>query len=335
MSFRHCLNNHITHRRFHAVPKIVRSAFTALFLASLWLAISCSDGSQSSTDLVTITSINACISDRDVSNGIVRSRATTERVTMPHSVHEKADVSCKDCHHKAHNDERIKKCASCHKGVAGAKLFHTFCMGCHAKRRSGPTACDRCHLEKKSAERHDDIKRMFKQTFAFSKEHHTTHEYADIKCVICHHDAGAGSKQKMKRCDDCHAGRSKMVILHYFCKDCHRRQSGPVGCEDCHKGVKAAYTSMKAIILLDKTGHRLPQIMFNHKAHIEQYNTECIDCHHLGSTKKCSSCHMHRDRGEVINIKGAYHQQCQDCHRRNDGPKGCHRCHREKDGGKE
>ena len=321
--------------RFHIILRNTRSVLPLLLLSAMYLASSCSSNTQSSTDLVTITSINAFVSDKDVSSGVVRSRATTERVLMPHSAHEGANVACKVCHHKANNDERNKKCSQCHKGLEGAKLFHRFCMGCHEKRNSGPTACDRCHLEKKSAERHDDIKKMFHKTFSFTKDHHTTHEYADIKCVICHHDAENDQKKAIKRCDACHVGKSKNVILHYFCKDCHRRQSGPVGCDECHKGVKTAYTSMKAVIPLDKTGHRLPQIMFNHRAHIERYDTECIDCHHLGSTKKCSSCHTHRDRGEVINIKGAYHQQCQDCHRKTDGPKGCHRCHRGGGAGKE
>ncbi|MDY6934305.1 MAG: cytochrome c3 family protein [Spirochaetota bacterium] len=81
-------------------------------------------------------------------------------------------------------------------------------------------------------------------------------------------------------------------------------------------------------IILPKTGHRKPQILFNHKAHSEDYEAKCIDCHHKAKNQKCSKCHLHRDKGNIINIKGAFHQQCHDCHRRTSGPKACGRCHK-------
>ncbi len=84
------------------------------------------------------------------------------------------------------------------------------------------------------------------------------------------------------------------------------------------------------VVVIEKTGHRKPPIKFNHQAHIEKYNTECIDCHHKGTNKKCSTCHKKRDVGNVINLKGAYHQQCHDCHRKTKGPRSCGRCHVEK-----
>ena len=81
------------------------------------------------------------------------------------------------------------------------------------------------------------------------------------------------------------------------------------------------------IIVLPKTGHRKAAILFNHKSHIEEYGSKCIDCHHKGKNLKCSKCHLNRDQGNIINIKGAFHQQCHDCHRKTSGPKGCSRCH--------
>ena len=81
------------------------------------------------------------------------------------------------------------------------------------------------------------------------------------------------------------------------------------------------------IIILPKTGHRKPKIHFNHLYHIEKYNTECIDCHHKLTNKKCSKCHLKRDQGNIVNLKDAYHQQCHDCHRKTSGPKACLRCH--------
>lgn len=81
------------------------------------------------------------------------------------------------------------------------------------------------------------------------------------------------------------------------------------------------------VIRLPKTGHRKPVIYFDHRAHVEDYNAVCIDCHHKGTNQKCSSCHHKKDRGNVINLKGAFHQQCHDCHRQSSGPRACGRCH--------
>ena len=86
--------------------------------------------------------------------------------------------------------------------------------------------------------------------------------------------------------------------------------------------------NLNDIVIIQKTGHRKPPIVFNHKAHVEKYNTECIDCHHKGTYKKCNACHLKRDQKNIINIKGAFHQQCHDCHRKTRGPKACGRCHK-------
>lgn len=86
--------------------------------------------------------------------------------------------------------------------------------------------------------------------------------------------------------------------------------------------------SIDDFIKIQKTGHRKPPILFSHKAHSEDYDTKCIDCHHKGLNQKCSKCHLKNDQGNIINIKGAFHQQCHDCHRKTSGPKGCSRCHK-------
>jgi len=85
--------------------------------------------------------------------------------------------------------------------------------------------------------------------------------------------------------------------------------------------------SVEDTIVLPKTGHRKPPIVFNHRVHAEFYGAKCIDCHHTGKNAKCSSCHLRRDQGAIINLKGAFHQQCQGCHRRTTGPKSCGKCH--------
>ncbi len=289
--------------------------------------LACSDN-QSGTDIVTITGVNDYYTDADTARGM-KTLETTIRVKMSHSIHEKSNIRCVTCHHKSGNDERIKKCAFCHKGLAGAKLFHTFCIKCHTDKNKGPIHCNECHIEKKEKQVYKDIEMMYGKTFIFDKKSHRVHEGADVKCNVCHHDAG--KEKNKKKCDACHMGKSKMVILHYFCKDCHKKQGGPIRCQECHAGVKSEYQNVKDIIPLDKTGHRLPQIQFNHKAHVEEYNTECIDCHHLGSMKKCSACHKKKDEGAIVNLKAAFHQQCHECHRRTAGPQGCHSCHKGRD----
>lgn len=304
----------------------IRFFFILIIALAIMPVLVCSDN-ESTTSVVTITGVNDYYTDTDAAFG-VKTLETTIRVRMPHSSHEESGIKCETCHHKSHNDERIKKCAYCHKGLAGAKLFHTFCVKCHTDKNKGPVHCNECHIEKERKTVYKDIENMYGSTFVFDKKSHQAHENVNVQCNTCHHDAGKEAEKK--KCDACHVGKSKMVILHSFCKDCHRKKNGPVKCQECHAGVKSEYQNVKNIIPLDKTGHRLPQIQFNHKGHVEEYNTECIDCHHLGSMAKCSSCHGKKDEAAVINLKAAFHQQCHECHRRKAGPQGCRSCHRER-----
>jgi hypothetical protein len=299
----------------------------ALTLLMLLPVASCNKD-YSGTDLVKITGVNTFVTKEEAAQGVTKTLETTIRVTMHHGLHEKADVRCVTCHHKKGNDERIKKCSFCHKGMDGAKMFHSFCVKCHTGVKKGPVKCNECHIEKEEQQVYKDIEKIYARTFTFDRSQHKIHEEAAVECNTCHHDAG--TEKTKKKCTECHVGKSKMVILHYFCKDCHKKQGGPVKCQECHKGVTSDYQKVKEIIPLEKTGHRLPRIQFNHKAHIEAYNTECIDCHHMGSMKKCSACHRNKDAGAVINLKAAFHQQCHECHRRKGGPQGCERCHRER-----
>jgi len=307
--------------------------FTVLLIlqAAAWLILttaSCSnDNDQSATDIVTITGVNDYLTASEMTEGL-KTLETTIRVKMSHRVHDEAKVTCANCHHKSHNDERIKKCSYCHQGLEGAKHFHRFCIKCHTDTSSGPVRCNECHIEKEQKNTASDIEKIYGKTFVFDSKSHSIHQNARVDCNRCHHDSG--TEQNKNKCEVCHVGKSKMVILHYFCKDCHKRKKGPVKCRECHIGVKSDYEQVKEIIPLEKTGHRLPQIQFNHKGHVEEYNTECIDCHHKGSTEKCSACHKKKDAGAVINLKASFHQQCHECHRRTEGPLACHKCHSER-----
>ncbi|HOP65015.1 MAG TPA: cytochrome c3 family protein [Spirochaetota bacterium] len=314
--------------RHNSINKLFRSlTFVFITVTAVMHLVSCSD-TTSATDVVTITEVNRYFTGSDAQWG-KKTLETTIHVKMPHSTHENSGVQCETCHHKLYNEERIKKCAWCHKGLAGAKTFHTFCVKCHTENSKGPLNCDQCHVEKNSKDLYKDIEKIYGGTFTFGDKDHKAHDDAAVKCDTCHHDGGDNVNRK--KCDACHVGKSKMVVFHYFCKDCHKKNGGAVKCGECHAGVESGYQGVKDIISLEKTGRRLPRIQFNHRGHVEEYNTECVDCHHLGSIAKCSSCHGKKDEGAVINLKAAFHQQCHECHLRTAGPKGCHSCHRERD----
>jgi hypothetical protein len=88
------------------------------------------------TNLVTISKVN-----KDAQMGAV---------TMTHVKHEDAGVKCIVCHHKEHNDDRIKICSKCHLGEGADELMHNLCVNCHKEKKKGPTDCTACHKEKKA-----------------------------------------------------------------------------------------------------------------------------------------------------------------------------------------
>ena len=100
---------------------------------------------QQSTDVVSITDINAKITEADVAAGIQRTNNFVGSVTMSHVKHEGARIQCELCHHKKKNDDRIKQCAACHKGAAGRDAMHNFCITCHSNGGEGPVMCQDCH----------------------------------------------------------------------------------------------------------------------------------------------------------------------------------------------
>jgi hypothetical protein len=156
---------------------------------------------------------------------------------------------------------------------------------------------------------------------------HQKHEDAGVKCISCHHKNN--NDERIKKCAECHQKKKGYETMHKLCLTCHREMNrGPKKCESCHLDkVDIAFD----LITLPKTGHRKPAILFNHKSHAEKYGAKCIECHHTGSNENCANCHQARDSGNVISLKGAFHQQCHNCHRKTSGPKGCGKCHKKDD----
>lgn len=117
-----------------------------LLLVVFAVLIRCGDvGSISPTDVVTITDVNAAITEKDLAAGIHKTNNFVPPVQMSHEKHEAQGIKCVLCHHKHKNDDRIKQCAACHKGDKGRDLMHNFCIECHMKAAKGPSQCQQCH----------------------------------------------------------------------------------------------------------------------------------------------------------------------------------------------
>jgi len=104
-----------------------------------------SDEDLIDVDIVTITDVNAFVTQDDLKNGITRTEDLATPVKMSHQKHERAGVQCIVCHHKKGNDDRIKQCAQCHRGEAGLDTMHAMCIGCHEEKQQGPQDCAQCH----------------------------------------------------------------------------------------------------------------------------------------------------------------------------------------------
>lgn len=97
-------------------------------------------------DIVKVTDVNKHVSDADEKAGTIKAKGVdVTQVLMSHKAHENANVDCKACHHKVNNDNRIKQCAQCHKGVQGRDVMHEACITCHLKKNEGPVQCQECH----------------------------------------------------------------------------------------------------------------------------------------------------------------------------------------------
>lgn len=294
------------------------------FTITLIFILSCGEKNNHQDDFIPVHDLNLHVEKSDLKRGIKKTGSSMPPVYFSHNIHEKQQVKCIQCHHKKGNPERVKRCAWCHRGQKESELIHTLCITCH-KKKEAPVLCSGCHKAKKERLPHSEITDTFKGTFSFDDKEHAFHKNAGYDCRACHHE----KSEKPHKCADCHDAATKVRVYHIFCRDCHRKvRRGPVKCKECHKIKSSPLDSLNDIIVLQKTGHRKPPIRFDHRAHMEDYNTECIDCHHLGSMKKCSECHKKKDRGAVINLKIAFHQQCHDCHRRTSGPRACINCHR-------
>jgi len=222
--------------------KFINILSTFFCLISL-LSISCSDQS-STTDIISITKVNTYFSESDIRKGVVKTTARMTPVKLSHQRHEDAGVPCISCHLKKNNDSRIKKCAFCHKGRQGVVHLHKVCTNCHKERKIGNQLCKDCHIDEDSNFLNKEIKEKYNAITLYKKNICTMFDKAGIKCNFCHHDSDNIDDRTNieKKCSECHSGKSRMRIMHIFCKSCHKKERKnnsnkllpPISCDGCH-----------------------------------------------------------------------------------------------------
>ncbi len=98
-------------------------------------------------------------------------------------------------------------------------------------------------------------------------------------------------------------------------------------------------TGPDVVVMDDLTDRYMPGV-FPHKLHAQmsEMTGGCIACHHyntLGPILNCKECHSIKRKREDItkpDLKGAYHQQCLNCHRQWSHKTECVSCHEKKNG---
>lgn len=99
-------------------------------------------GGKEYPNMVTITKITR---DARTADGSSPMKSAVGAVSFSHKTHEDIGMKCVECHHKKDNPERIKQCASCHKGDNGYETMHGLCVDCHIAKKDGPQRCKECH----------------------------------------------------------------------------------------------------------------------------------------------------------------------------------------------
>ncbi|MDF1611715.1 cytochrome c3 family protein [Stygiobacter electus] len=136
------------------------------------------------------------------------------------------------------------------------------------------------------------------------------HKYQELKCSTCH---TCEIPTKEKPClIDC--PRDKMITIE------HKAEEGPV---------------VLTIDRLKKQTDIYKPVIFTHRLHAEMSDMAggCKMCHHYNPPGKvigCKECHeIDRNRIDISkpDLKGAYHQQCMNCHRQWSGKVECLSCH--------
>ena len=211
-----------------------------------------------SSDTVIVSSVDSFVKAGDT--GInCRVGFSIGTVKMSHFAHDKKGISCIVCHHKKNNDERIKQCAYCHKGVGGMETLHNKCGQCH-KTRAMDMSCIRCHGA--------GVKFL-------------DAELSKIKFSHINHYS------RKKDCNFCHTEPQKQTWLkggNYppmkTCLTCHNNKKASGNCSVCHNDVNTLKPKSHNYKWTQRYGH----------GRIANYDkAECMLCH---SQRECDRCHL-------------------------------------------
>jgi hypothetical protein len=242
---------------------------TLAALAALTFAAPARSGGDDaiSADTVHIRSIDAYVTAQDAGASGRKAACSMPPVLMSHRIHcDNKKIACITCHHRKGNDDRIKKCAQCHKGVAGLDIMHKKCGSCH-RQRAMDMRCGSCHR--------DTVGRGLVQTMqsrdirlAAVRFTHSVHLRYKPDCAACHRSTDAdawkqsGNFPKMAQCLECHDGGR-----------------APKTCMTCHGDVRQIKPESHRRQWLARGGHG-EQSLFDRKG--------CDQCH---TARECDQCH--------------------------------------------
>ncbi|SDL15892.1 doubled CXXCH domain-containing protein [Maridesulfovibrio ferrireducens] len=140
-------------------------------------------------------------------------------------------------------------------------------------------------------------------------KHHRDYE---IPCDKCHHEREGQSNEPLP-CGSCHP----QTFDRDYVRDHINSFPDKTYCVKCHHA-------------------ELGQLNFDHEAHEEYAEENCLACHHgpeiEEEPQKCSNCHSNAGTKEVPSVRDAAHDRCVTCHEDQfkDGLKGCNPCHKMK-----
>jgi hypothetical protein len=241
-------------------------------------------------------------------------------VPFDHKSHETYNDTCRVCHHAD-----LNKCSSCH-SVAGKKegnyvrseqAMHLLtsersCLGCHGSKLSQPK-CAGCHAS---------MPRKSKQQTAY--------------CVQCHMQPPQSSTANPKP----EQVARMMLESRTVMTDTYRDEDIPETVTikdlvDQYESVELPHRRIVRRLVTEIENDKLAQHFHSQKG------TICQACHHNSPASKqpprCYSCHGKPfDANEILRpgLKGAYHQQCLECHKQMGIKKpdslNCIECHRER-----
>jgi hypothetical protein len=146
-----------------------------------------------------------------------------------------------------------------------------------------------------------------KSSFFFQKSIKKPHQMQGLNCKTCHN---CEYPTKEDPCIE-FCPREGMVSVH------HSPSESP------------------DIITLDSMSVRFGAVVFSHKQHAQmsEMSDGCQGCHHYNTTGPilaCRKCHekdRKRDNIRKVDLKGAYHRQCMNCHRQWTHTTDCNSCH--------